>query len=257
MTAPVGTNPTERQLHAIGVTPTRRALLGLLGASFLVGAARARPQRGDAFLRLWRHLDKALRRRDQAIARRDRLEAHLVRQVGHPRVRLPSSPGRSPHYAADLATIDRAVSLRQHRARLKLQLQRRQRVWERAARTIGLPRAIAAETAAALTVARTTATLLCRPVTTVSAVRLKLAVLIAANAPGTVDHNTSPWAELHQLLADLDRLIPTPTDRAGFLNYQQVVEFAPGLHRRFGYSVAQLPKFRTFRPSCPSTGQRR
>lgn len=200
-----------------GATPTRRALLGLLGAPFVASPTAATASLDEAHLRLWLSLDVALRQRDQALARRDRLEAALVRQIGHPRVRLPTGPGKPARYAADLSSIDRALGPdRRHlRRQFAAQLQQHQRAWDRAAEACGLTQALADEDAAFMTVEQATAALLRTPAISFADIRLKLAVLVATHAPGPALHDASPWRELHQLLADLDQLGCSAADAQG------------------------------------------
>ena len=210
MTAATEVPPRPVPSSTFGPTLTRRTLLHLLGAPFLSHAAAETPEPDDAVhLRLWRQLDDALRRRDHAIVNRDRLEATLVKQLGCPRVQLPTEPGTPLRFAADPFTIDRVLGPGRDRLRqrLKTHLQRRRHAWHQAAHVAGLPQALAAEDAAFHAVEQATVALLDTPAITLVAIRLKLVVLLAKHAPGAADRNEAPWADLHRLLVDLDRVL--------------------------------------------------
>lgn len=192
--------------------PTRRAILALLGAvpvATPVGP-RASPSiftETEIFVR-WQALEQALAQREQALAVRDHIERDLVAAQGYPRIRLPSPPIRTPTYAADPATIDRTLGpgRQQLRRRLKTRLARRQLAWDQAAEVVGLLQAIANEEAAFAAVAQATADLLAAPVRDLADAKLKLAVIVATGDPGPAESTDFPWAPLHSLLANLDRL---------------------------------------------------
>ncbi len=209
MTPATEVPPRPVPSRTFGPTLTRRTLLHLLGAPFLSHAAAETPEPADVHVRLWRHLDDALRRRDQAIVNRDRLEATLVRQLGYPRVQLPTATGTPLRFAADAFTIDRILGPGRHRLRqrFKAHLQRRRLAWHQAAHVACLPQALAAEDAAFQAVEQATVALLDTPATTLVAIRLKLVVVLAKHAPGAADQNEAPWADLRRLLVDLDRVL--------------------------------------------------
>lgn len=166
----------------------------------------------DPMPRLFAEFRALLDRHDAALAACDRVEAQLLAHVGFPRVSLPGGADGVRRHAADAATIARAVPPGRCRQRLLHRLHRRQRRWDAAARAAGLPEAELHEATLDGAVLAAADSLLATPGWTCHAVVLKLLVLLAVHAPGSVADEATPWRELRLILADLDSLVDSRRD---------------------------------------------
>lgn len=169
--------------------PSRRALSALLARS-----AHCSP---DAAMPVGRALDRlhaVLNAHEAEFAAHDRLEEALVAAQGYPRVPLPGPVrGGALELASDPATIDRRLGPGPENRRLKAELRRRQRVFQQAAAEAGLAAAQAREAVAASELAGAGAAVLAAPASSVADLSLKLAVSIAAGAPGPAAAGAFPW----------------------------------------------------------------
>lgn len=201
---------------SVARSPTRRRLLSLLSglpaAAVIPGSPPARSIEDtgvcapDTIPDLFAAFEALLVRHEAAIWRCDRLEAFLLAELEHPRVRLPMPAGCPVRYAADVDTIIRFVPPGRRRWRLMQVLLRRQRAWTRGARACGLTRAQAQEATLDAAVHETATTLLATPATTLGDISTKILVLLASQEPGGAFRDVSPWSELRSILADLARL---------------------------------------------------
>lgn len=195
-------------------SPTRRRLLSLLAGLPTFVPATIAPSvtdaqagaRLDAIQILFATFKTLLAQHEAALWRCDRLEAFLLAELDHPRVRLPLPTGFPVRYAADADTIIRFVPPGRRRWRLQAVLLRRQRAWTRGARACGLTKAQEQEAVLDAAVRDAAATLLVTPANTLADVRTKILVLLASQEPGGTFRGASPWGELRYLLADLAHL---------------------------------------------------
>lgn len=197
-------------------SPTRRRLLALLAglpavATTPVAAVRAEGPHGTVnplptVDDLFAAFETLLARHEAALWRCDRLEAFLLAELDHPRVRLPMPAGCPVRYAADVDTIIRFVPPGRRRWRLQAVLLRRQLAWTRGARACGLTKAQEQEVALDAAVRDAAATLLATPATTLADISTKILVLLASQEPGGAFCDASPWGELRRILAELARL---------------------------------------------------
>lgn len=221
MATPDDTNasPEATQLTR---SPTRRRLLSLLASLPIAAdpasgmgptvAGHALPDAPlpDPITDLFTAFETLLVRHEAALWRCDRLEAFLLAELDHPRVRLPLPAGFPVRYAVDADTIIRFVPPGRGRWRLQAVLLRRQRAWTRGARACGLTKAQAQEAALDVAVRDAAATLLTTPATSLTGIRAKILVLLASQEPGGAFRDASPWGELRAILADLARLDAAP-----------------------------------------------
>lgn len=198
-------------------SPTRRRLLTLLASLPSVAAPNSsvRPladpsqseAEADSISDLFGAFEALLTKHEAALWRCDRLEAWLLAELDHPRVRLPLPAGFPVKYAADVSTITHFVPPGRRRWRLQEVLLQRQQRWTRGARACGLIRAQEQEAALDASVRAAAAKLIATPARTVGDIRTKLLALIAVHEPGEAFRDSSPWRELRLLLADVDNLI--------------------------------------------------
>lgn len=198
-------------------SPTRRRLLTLLASLPAVATPNSsvRPlahpseseAEADSISDLFGAFEALLIKHEAALWRCDRLEAWLLAELNHPRVKLPTPAGIPIHYAADADTIAQHVPSGRRRYRLQQILLRRQQAWIRGARACGLSRAQGQEAALDTAVREAAAKLTATPARTVGGIRTKLLALIAVQEPGEAFRDSSPWRELRLLLADLNTLV--------------------------------------------------
>ncbi len=192
--------------------PTRRRLLELLAAlpslSATSGATKTvRPDEGrEPLPKLFETFQRLLVKREAALRRCDQLVASLRAGRELPRVRLPMPAGLPVCYAADDATIVRHVPPGTRRFRLQQVLHDRQDAWAEGARACGLIVAQGQEAALDRAVRDVAAKVFATPTHTAVGIRIKLAMLLAVQAPGAGFRDAAPWRELHFILEDLGRL---------------------------------------------------
>lgn len=198
-------------------SPTRRRLLGLLtrlphavspnAAATLSASCADADTSADPIPDLFSAFEAAVIRHEAALWRCDRLEAWLLAELDHPRVRLPAPAGAPVRYAADSDTIAQHLPPGRRRYRLQQILLHRQQAWARGARACGLTRAQEHEVTLNTAVREAAATLIAAPARTLDAIRTKLLVLLAVQEPGEAFRDSSPWRELRLLILDLNSLM--------------------------------------------------
>lgn len=135
-----------------------------------------------------------------AVWRCDRLQAFLLAELDHPRVRMPIPAGCPVRFAINVDKIVRFAPQGCRRWRLQEVLSRRQRASTRGAR--GLTRAQAQEATLDAAVHEATAPLLAPPGTTLGDISTKIPVHLASQEPGGAFRDASPWGELRSIFAD-------------------------------------------------------
>lgn len=199
-------------------SPTRRHLLSLLAGLPVAAVAPVSPPARsiddagagapDTIPDLFAAFETLLVKHEAALWRCDRLEAFLLAEIDHPRVRLPLPAGFPIRYAADVSTITRFVPPSRRRWRLQEVLLQRQQRWARNAHACGLTRAQEQEAALDAAVRDAVAVLLATPAATLGDINTKILVLLASQEPGGAFSDASPWGELRCILADLAHLSP-------------------------------------------------
>lgn len=158
-------------------------------------------------LTLWQDWRAALAASDRLSRKAQHLEHALAREIGFPRVAIPTDePGQSPRYATDAHDIDRLLGTTAAtdtiRQRLKRELADAQDRWSREAEACGLTAAIAREAEADQRVDALLSAAATAPARSIAGVIAKLAIVTdwGGREPETDGH---PWTFIRSALADL------------------------------------------------------
>lgn len=189
---------------------SRRNLLAIAAATPLSALSPSRlPEANDPVLALW-HERQRLHAQAVGLCRRwGELEDHLIKEIGFPKVLLPCTETAVETVAFSHDDIDRACATGKlsadSQANLHAQLSAHQALWDREGCRTGFFEADRRQLEAWKKEAHATRTIFATPATTLTGIRMKIALMVQLCRTGCEDPDF-PLPQLRSTLADIERL---------------------------------------------------